>query len=160
MANYERTFGPVRAVIQRVSEAAVSIDGTVRASIAAGFLVLLGIEAADDDSDIDYLVRKITSLRVFADADGKMNLDLAAAGGELLVVSQFTLHASTRKGNRPSFTAAAAPGVALALYERFIALCSTITGKPCRAGVFGAYMKVSLVNDGPVTILIDSKTRE
>ena len=150
----------MRIVIQRVSEASVTIDGRVAGSIGRGFLVLLGIVDGDTREDIDWLVGKITKMRIFPDADDKMNLCLADVDGNLLVVSQFTLHASTKKGNRPSFTKAARPDVAIPLYEDFLTTAEQALAKPCARGDFGADMKVSLVNDGPVTILIDSHARE
>jgi D-tyrosyl-tRNA(Tyr) deacylase len=151
----------MRAVIQRVSEASVTIDGEVRASIGCGFLVLLGIEDGDSpDDDSAWLVGKIVRLRVFDDADGNMNLSLADVAGEVLLVSQFTLHASTKKGNRPSFIRAARPQVAVPIYEDFIARLSHEIGREIATGEFGAEMKVALVNDGPVTITIDTKNRE
>lgn len=150
----------MRAVVQRVNSAAVEVDGQEVAAIARGLLVLLGIEAGDTTADLDWLVGKIAKLRVFSDAAGKMNRDLAAVGGELLVVSQFTLHASTVKGNRPSFLRAEAPQRAEATYLACCAALAKATGCPVRQGVFGADMQVALVNDGPVTILIDSRMRE
>ncbi len=147
------------AVIQRVSQASVLIDHQMKGQIETGFLILLGITHTDTREDVDWLSRKIVGMRIFSDADGKMNLDLAAVGGDILLVSQFTLHASTRKGNRPSFIEAARPDVAVPLYEAMIIQLSTELGKPIQTGEFGADMKVSLVNDGPVTILIDSKNR-
>ena len=150
----------MRVVIQRVSEASVTIDGNVHGNIGRGFLVLLGIVDGDSQEDIDWLVGKITRMRIFADAEDKMNLSLADVDGELLVVSQFTLHASTKKGNRPSFIKAARPEVAIPLYEQFLATAEQALGKPCARGEFGADMKVGLINDGPVTILIDSHARE
>ena len=150
----------MRVVVQRVSGATVSIGGKVQASIGTGFLVLVGVAKEDKQEDVDYLAGKVCGLRVFADAEGKMNLDIRQVDGELLVISQFTLHASTRKGNRPSFIGAAEPTLAIKLYEAFVKACDVGTGKPCKTGVFGADMQVSLVNEGPVTIVIDSKLRE
>ena len=147
------------AVIQRVSQASVIIDYQMKGQIDAGFLILLGITHTDTREDVDWLSRKIVGMRIFSDADGKMNLDLAAVDGDILLVSQFTLHASTKKGNRPSFIEAARPEVAVPLYEAMITQLSTDLGKPIQTGEFGADMKVSLLNDGPVTILIDSKNR-
>jgi D-aminoacyl-tRNA deacylase len=147
------------AVLQRVSEAAVRIDGVVVGQIGRGFLVLLGITHTDTIDDVSWLARKIAQMRVFGDADGKMNLDLAAIGGSILLISQFTLHASTKKGNRPSFIEAAHPEVAVPLYEAMIAQLTTELDHSVQTGQFGADMQVSLVNDGPVTILIDSKNR-
>ena len=150
----------MRAVIQRVSEASVSIGGSEKAAIGAGFLVLLGVGVDDTEDDADWLCDKIAGLRVFSDKDGKMNRDLHEAGGEVLVISQFTLHASYKKGNRPSFTRAARPEAAVPLYERFVARLSATTQRDVKTGTFGADMQVSLVNDGPVTISMDTKTRE
>jgi D-tyrosyl-tRNA(Tyr) deacylase len=150
----------MRAVIQRVTNASVTIDGHVYASIAPGFLVLLGVETGDTTEEADWLCGKIAQLRVFADEAGLMNHDIQQANGDILVVSQFTLHASYKKGNRPSFTKAARPEQAIPLYEHFIAAMSKAIGKPVQTGKFGADMKVALVNDGPVTILMDTKNRE
>jgi D-tyrosyl-tRNA(Tyr) deacylase len=150
----------MRALVQRVSTAEVHIDGESAARIGAGLLVLLGIEEADQDEDIEWLAGKLARLRIFSDAEGKMNASVTEICGEALVVSQFTLHASTKKGNRPSFIRAARPEVAIPLYERFLARLEAEIGKPVGRGVFGADMKVSLVNDGPVTIWMDSKARE
>ncbi len=147
------------AVIQRVSQASVKTENQVKGYIETGFLILLGITHADTNDDVEWLSRKIVSMRIFSDADGKMNLDLAAVGGNILLVSQFTLHASTKKGNRPSFIEAARPEVAIPLYEAMITQLSAELGRPIQTGKFGADMNVSLVNDGPVTILIDSKNR-
>lgn len=148
------------AVIQRVSEASVTIENQVRGQIGPGFLVLLGITHTDTDEDVQWLARKIAGMRVFNDSEEKMNLDLAAVGGGILLISQFTLHASTKKGNRPSFTEAARPEVAIPLYERMIWELSELLGKPIATGEFGADMKVRLLNDGPVTIVVDSKNRQ
>ncbi|MGF7218161.1 D-tyrosyl-tRNA(Tyr) deacylase [Spirosoma lacussanchae] len=147
------------AVIQRVSQASVTIDHEVKGQIGTGFLVLLGITHADTNEDVEWLSRKIVGMRIFNDAEDKMNLDLAAVNGSILLISQFTLHASTRKGNRPSFIEAARPDVAIPLYEAMIAQLTTDLGKPVETGQFGADMKVSLLNDGPVTIIIDSQNR-
>lgn len=147
------------AVIQRVSEAEVRIEGKVHGAIEKGFVVLLGITHSDTREDLEWLGRKIIALRVFGDSEGKMNLDLGAIGGNILLISQFTLHASTKKGNRPSFIEAARPEVAIPLYEGMKAFLSAELGKEVETGIFGADMKVSLVNDGPVTIIIDSKNR-
>lgn len=147
------------AVIQRVSSASVTIEGKVKGEIKAGFMVLLGITHADTQEDIEWLGKKIVSLRVFNDEEGKMNLDLKSVGGDILLISQFTLHASTKKGNRPSFIEAAKPDVAIPLYEKMIQFLETELGKPVQTGEFGADMKVALLNDGPVTIIIDSKNR-
>ena len=150
----------MRAVIQRVSEASVTIGIQVRSRIGLGFVVLLGIEDADTAGDIESLCAKITRLRVFNDENGLMNCSLADVGGDVLLISQFTLHASTRKGNRPSFTRAARPEVAIPLYEQFIATLERELGQAVQTGEFGADMKVSLINDGPVTLTIDTKNRE
>jgi D-tyrosyl-tRNA(Tyr) deacylase len=150
----------MRTVIQRVSSASVTINGNVKSSIGNGFLVLLGIETEDTKEDADWLCGKISQLRVFADEEGLMNRDVKEADGKILVVSQFTLHASYKKGNRPSFIRAARPEQAIPLYERFIRVLSEKTDKEVATGTFGADMKVALVNDGPVTIIMDSKNRE
>jgi len=150
----------MRALLQRVSGASVSIGGEKVSEIAQGFLVLLGIGAGDDETDIAWLCGKIARMRVFPDEDGKMNHSLSDTGGEVLVVSQFTLHASTKKGNRPSFLASAAPELSEPLYETFCEALSTELGKPVARGSFGADMQVSLTNDGPVTIWLDSRNRE
>ncbi len=150
----------MRLVIQRVSEASVSIAGEKRSSIDLGLLVLLGIVDGDTQEDIDWLVGKTTRMRIFPDSEGKMNKSLLDVGGSLLVVSQFTLHANTKKGNRPSFIQAARPEVAIPLYEAFLKKAGDVLGHPCACGEFGADMQVALVNDGPVTIIIDSKKRE
>lgn len=147
------------AVIQRVTEASVTIDGTVRGAIGTGFLILLGVTHADGREDLEWLAKKIVNLRIFGDDEGKMNLDLKAVDGDILLVSQFTLHASTKKGNRPSYIDAARPEVAIPLYEAMIAELAKELGKPIQTGEFGADMKVRLLNDGPVTILIDSQNR-
>ena len=150
----------MRAVLQRVSHAAVHIEGEEVSKIGPGLLVLLGIEQADDASDLDWLCPKIAKMRIFADDDGKMNRSVLEIAGEILVVSQFTLHAATQKGNRPSFLRAAAPAHSEPLYEAFCAAMGRETGRPVARGVFGGDMQVSLTNDGPVTILIDTKDRE
>lgn len=150
----------MRFVIQRVTQASVSIDETIYSKIAQGFLILVGIEEADTQEDIEWLCSKLINLRVFADAEGKMNLSLQDIKGDILLVSQFTLFASTKKGNRPSFIKSAKPEVAIPLYEQCIAQSNILLGKPIKTGVFGADMKITLVNDGPVTILMDSKNRE
>jgi D-tyrosyl-tRNA(Tyr) deacylase len=150
----------VRAVIQRVQHASVSIGGEVRSSIGAGLLVLLGIEESDSDPDVEWLSGKIARLRVFRDQEGMMNLSLQDIPGEVLVISQFTLHASTKKGNRPSYIRAARPETAIPLYEKFVQQLEKDTGRKVMTGEFGAYMQVELINDGPVTILIDSQNRE
>jgi D-tyrosyl-tRNA(Tyr) deacylase len=150
----------MRALLQRVSSSSVAIDGETVSSIGNGFLILMGIEEADIESDVVWLCQKIARMRVFPDEGGKMNLSLLDISGEALVVSQFTLHASTKKGNRPSFLKAAAPAVSEPLYETFCKVLSAEIGKPVARGVFGADMKVSLTNDGPVTIWLDSRARE
>lgn len=150
----------MRVVIQRASEASVVIDGKIHGEINRGLVVLLGIEADDTRDDIDWLVRKIIGLRIFNDEDGKMNFSIQDLGGEFLVISQFTLHASTKKGNRPSYIKAARPEVAIPLYEEFIQILRKESGLKVDTGSFGADMKVQLINDGPVTIWIDSKNRE
>lgn len=147
------------AVIQRVSQASVVINNQIKGQIGTGFLVLLGITHTDSREDVDWLSRKIIGMRIINDEQGKMNLDLATVGGDVLLISQFTLHASTKKGNRPSFIEAARPEVAIPLYEAMIDQLTSLLGKPIQTGEFGADMKVSLLNDGPVTILIDSKNR-
>ena len=147
------------AVIQRVSKAEVKIDKHSKGVIGKGLLILLGIEDADTNEDADWLVRKILALRIFNDAGGVMNLSLTDVAGELLVVSQFTLHASTKKGNRPSYLKAARPEVAVPLYEYFLKECRKALGKDIAEGIFGADMQVSLENDGPVTIIIDTKDK-
>ncbi len=149
----------MRAVIQRVSEASVTIDGIIKSKIGNGLLVLLGIEAADNEEDISWLSQKICNMRLFDDADGVMNLSAMDVNGELMLVSQFTLHASTKKGNRPSYIAAARPEIAIPLYEKMVAQLQTDLGKTIATGTFGADMKIALVNNGPVTILIDSKNK-
>lgn len=148
------------AVLQRVSEASVAIKGREVSSIDFGLLVLLGIEEADDQQDIDWLARKVVNMRIFDDENGVMNRSVDDIEGELLVVSQFTLHASTKKGNRPSYIRAARPEKAIPIYEAFIQATGDLLGKTIRTGEFGAAMKVSLVNDGPVTILIDTKNKQ
>ena len=150
----------MRAVIQRVLESSVAIDGEIVSKIGPGLLVLLGIEDGDGAEDIAWLTSKIAKMRIFSDDEGKMNLCVTDISGEIIVVSQFTLHASTKKGNRPSFLRAAAPAVSEPLYEQFCAAMETELGKPVGRGVFGADMKISLVNDGPVTILVDTRARE
>jgi len=145
------------AVIQRASSAQLHIDGQLRASIGKGFVILLGIHVDDGAEDVTYLAGKIHGLRIFSDAEGKMNLSLSQVGGAILLVSQFTLYAETRKGNRPSYMSAARPQQAIPLYEQMIKLLSEAMGGPIQTGVFGADMQVSLCNDGPVTIIIDSK---
>lgn len=150
----------MRAVIQRVSSASVTIDGQVKSSIGKGLLVLLGVGYEDGQEDIDWLVKKISGLRIFDDEDGVMNRSVVDVEGEALVVSQFTLMASTKKGNRPSYIHAAGHEIAVPLYESFCTALSEAVGKPVGTGEFGADMKVALVNDGPVTICIDTKNKE
>jgi len=150
----------MRAVIQRVTQASVSIHGTASGAIGKGLLVLLAIEPRDDPVDIEWLSGKIVRLRIFNDPEGVMNLSVLDVGGEILLVSQFTLFASTRKGNRPSYSGSAGPDVAVPLYEQFKTRLAQDMGKVVKAGEFGADMQVSLVNDGPVTIIIDSRLRE
>ena len=147
------------AVIQRVSEASVKIDGNIKGEIQTGFLVLLGITHTDTQEDVEWISKKIVGMRVFSDEEGKMNLDLSAINGDILLISQFTLHASTKKGNRPSFIEAARPEIAIPLYEKTILQLEKELGKSIQTGTFGADMKVSLVNDGPVTIILDSKNK-
>ncbi|MFN8310934.1 MAG: D-aminoacyl-tRNA deacylase [Chitinophagales bacterium] len=149
----------MKAVIQRVSEASVTVNGKITGQIGIGLLVLVGFEHADTEEDLDWVAGKIVRLRIFNDLAGQMNAALQEANGELLVVSQFTLHASTKKGNRPSFIAAAPPAIAIPLYEKFLELLSSHSGKTPQTGIFGADMKVNLLNNGPVTIIIDSKNR-
>lgn len=148
------------SVIQRVSSASVEIEKKVKADIGKGLLVLLGIEDADNQEDIDWLANKIVNLRIFNDAEGVMNKSVLEEGGEIIVVSQFTLHASTKKGNRPSYIKASKPDVAIPLYEKFVNTLEMALGKPIQTGEFGADMKVSLLNDGPVTIVIDTKDKK
>ena len=150
----------MRAVIQRVSEASVTIDGVVKAGIGKGYMILLGVETEDNKEDAEWLAGKVAQLRVMADENGMMNKDVPEVGGEMLVVSQFTLHAAYKKGNRPSFLKAARPEQAIPLYQYFTSLLSEKTGKPVQTGEFGADMKVALVNDGPVTIIMDTKVKE
>lgn len=147
------------AVIQRVSSASVQVEQRITAQIGVGLLILVGVEDTDDTEDVDWLTGKIVNLRIFGDADGVMNISVRDIGGEIIVVSQFTLHASTKKGNRPSYIKAAKPERAIPLYEVFIRQLTESSGKPVQSGVFGADMKVALVNDGPVTIIIDTKNR-
>lgn len=147
------------AVIQRVSEASVTIDNQVKGSIGAGFMILLGVTHTDTQEDVEWLSKKIVGMRIFSDEEGKMNLDLKAIEGDILLISQFTLHASTKKGNRPSFIEAAKPDIAIPLYESMIVQLEKELGKSIQTGEFGADMKVALINDGPVTIVIDSKNK-
>ena len=150
----------MKVVIQRVSQASVIINRVVHNQINQGFVVLLGIGQTDDEQDIHYLVQKILGLRIFSDHEGKMNYSLDDVKGEILLISQFTLFASTKKGNRPSYIDAAPPGMAIPLYEKFIESIEESLGLRLKTGIFGADMKVSLINDGPVTILMDSKNKE
>lgn len=150
----------MRVVIQRVSKASVEIEGRVSGAIQQGLLILLGIEHEDNLEDVEWLCGKILRLRVFSDDEGVMNLSVTDVSGDVLVVSQFTLHASTRKGNRPSYIRAARPETAIPLYETFKSTLASLLGKPVQSGEFGAMMNIHLVNDGPVTIIIDSKSRE
>jgi D-tyrosyl-tRNA(Tyr) deacylase len=150
----------MRVVLQRVSSASVTVEGAVVGSIGAGLLLFVGIEAADEAADGEWLATKVSRLRIFPDDAGQMNRSVVESGGSLLVISQFTLHASTAKGTRPSFNAAARPEQARPLYDMFVRQLQTATGRPIATGTFGAMMAVSLVNDGPVTILLDSKRRE
>ena len=150
----------MRVVIQRVLEASVVVDEKVEGAIGSGLLVLLGIEDADTNDDVEWLSNKITGLRLFDDADGVMNLSVKDIEGDILLISQFTLLASTKKGNRPSYIKASKPPIAVPLYEQMIAALRNDLGKPVQTGIFGADMKVSLINNGPVTITIDSKNKE
>lgn len=150
----------MRLLIQRVTEASVTIDGAIRSQIGHGLLVLVGVEDADCGEDIEWLTGKLTRLRIFDDEQGVMNLDVKQVGGEVMVVSQFTLHASTRKGNRPSYIRSAGEPVARPMYEKFVRSVEQALGREVATGEFGADMKVALVNDGPVTIWIDSRNRE
>lgn len=150
----------MRVVIQRVAEASVTIENKVVASIENGLLVLVGIEDADTQEDIDWLVAKIAKLRIFGDENNVMNLSVQDINGDIIVVSQFTLHAATKKGNRPSYIKASKPEIAVPLYENFVRKLESEIGKKIQTGAFGADMKVSLINDGPVTIIIDSKNKE
>ena len=149
----------MRIVIQRVSRASVTIGGALKSKIGKGFMVLLGIEEADNQDDVEYLCQKLTKLRVFADENGAMNLDINQVEGDFLVVSQFTLHAMTKKGNRPSFIKAARPEHAIPLYELFLKRLAEVSGRKVESGEFGADMQVELINDGPVTIIIDTKDK-
>jgi D-tyrosyl-tRNA(Tyr) deacylase len=147
------------AVIQRVTSASVTIEGSIHGQIENGFLVLLGITHQDNNEDMEWLGKKIVCMRIFGDDEGKMNLDLKSVQGNILLISQFTLHASTKKGNRPSFIEAARHDIAIPLYEKMITFLGNELGNPIQSGKFGADMKVALLNDGPVTIIIDSKNR-
>lgn len=150
----------MRVVIQRVSEASVTIDGKVKSEIEAGLLILLGVEPEDGEEDVEWLCKKVSNLRIFDDENGVMNKSVQDINGKIIVVSQFTLHASTKKGNRPSYIRAAKPDIAIPLYEYFVKRLSFESKTVVQTGEFGADMKVRLLNDGPVTILIDSKNRE
>ena len=150
----------MKAVIQRVSHASVTIEGTVKGEIEHGFLILLGIGHDDDEQDITWLSKKIVGLRIFSDDEGKMNRSIQEINGNILLISQFTLHASTKKGNRPSYIDAAKPDVAIPLYKKMIEALNANLGKSIETGEFGADMKVSLLNDGPVTIIIDTKDKK
>ena len=150
----------MKVVIQRVNEASVSIDGQVVGAMQKGLMVLLGIETADTMEDLDWLSNKIVQMRIFDDAEGIMNLSVKEVGGNILLVSQFTLHASTKKGNRPSYIAAAKHDISIPLYEAMIKKLTADMGAPIQTGVFGADMKVALINNGPVTIIVDSKNKE
>jgi len=147
------------AVIQRVTRASVTIHQQIKASIGLGLVVLIGIEEADTQEDVDWLAAKLINLRIFEDENGVMNISVKDVGGDIIIVSQFTLHASTKKGNRPSYIKAAKPEVAIPFYEKFVEAVQQQLGKPVQTGEFGADMKVELVNDGPVTILIDTKNK-
>ena len=150
----------MRAVIQRVTSANVVINNTIRSAISNGLLILVGIEDSDTPEDLIWLSGKVVNLRIFNDANGVMNESVIEQGGDILVVSQFTLHASTKKGNRPSYIKASKPPIAIPLYEQFVQQLQTDLGKPVSTGEFGADMKVSLLNDGPITIVIDTKNKE
>jgi D-tyrosyl-tRNA(Tyr) deacylase len=150
----------MRAVIQRVTRATVTIGGIVKSAIDNGLLVLVGIEESDNETDLEWLCKKIVQLRIFSDSDGVMNLSVLETGGSILAVSQFTLHAKTKKGNRPSYIRAAQPEIAIPLYNRFVTRLAELTGRETVTGEFGAMMHVELVNDGPVTIIIDTKNKE
>jgi D-tyrosyl-tRNA(Tyr) deacylase len=150
----------MRVIIQRVSKASVSIDGKTNGKIKTGLLVLLGIENTDSEKDIEWLVKKIVQMRIFSDSEGKMNLSVQEINGDILLISQFTLFAATKNGNRPSFIQAAKPAVAIPLYEQFLSSLKSAFGKEIYSGEFGADMQVQLINDGPVTIALDSKNLE
>lgn len=150
----------MRIIIQRVRNASVTIDGQLHSAIGQGMMILVGIEDADGDDDIAFLVKKVAAMRIFDDENGVMNLSAMDINGEVLVVSQFTLHASTKKGNRPSYIKAAKPDISVPLYEKFCSELSATLGKPVKTGVFGADMQCALINDGPVTIFMDSKNKE
>jgi len=150
----------MRSVIQRVKKASVTIGNQLRSEIGPGLLALIGIEESDSDSDIEWLANKIIQLRIFNDINGVMNLSVMETGGDIMVISQFTLHALTKKGNRPSYIKAAPTEIAIPLYERFVSVLSGLLGKPVETGEFGAMMMVEILNDGPVTIIIDTKNKE
>jgi len=150
----------MRAVIQRVSQASCTVDGQITGEIQTGFMILLGIEETDNTDDQQWLAQKIVNMRVFGDENGLMNKSLADVGGNILLISQFTLYAQTKKGNRPSFIRAAKPPIAIPLYEEMIVMLESLLGKKIAAGIFGADMKVALINDGPVTIVMDTKDRD
>lgn len=150
----------MRAVIQRVTQASVTIGENIRSSIGRGLVVLIGIEEVDTADDVEWLGNKITQLRIIDDSNGVMNLSVKETGGEIMVVSQFTLHAKTKKGNRPSYIRAARPEIAIPLYENFVKYIEELMEKPVATGEFGAMMKISLINDGPVTIIIDTREKE
>lgn len=150
----------MRVVIQRVSEASVKVDGEIVGLVGSGLLVFVGIEDADNMEDIEWISSKIINLRIFNNDEGVMNVSIKGSGGDLLLVSQFTLHASTKKGNRPSYIGASKPGIAIPMYEKLISQLEVDLGKKIATGIFGADMKVALLNDGPVTIVIDSKNKE
>ena len=150
----------MRIVAQRVSRASVTIEGKVKSSIGLGMMILLGIEEADNEEDVEWLCAKLSKLRIFSDENDAMNLDISQVGGSFLVVSQFTLHAMTKKGNRPSFIRAARPEQAIPLYELFVKRLHEVSGREVLTGEFGAMMDVELINDGPVTIIIDTKNKE
>jgi D-tyrosyl-tRNA(Tyr) deacylase len=150
----------MRAVIQRVTKASVSIENMLKASIGKGLLVLVGIEEADNDKDLEWLCSKIVRLRIFNDYNGVMNLSVQDISGEIMAVSQFTLHAKTKKGNRPSYIKAARPEQAIPIYNRFVARLTELLGREVKTGEFGAMMQIELVNDGPVTIIVDTREKE
>ena len=150
----------MKTVIQRVNFAKVEINGILKDEIGKGLLVLVGFEVADNQEDIAWMVKKIVNMRIFSDENGKMNLSVKDIGGDIMIISQFTLHASTKKGNRPSFIRAAKPDIAIPLYEKFISETAKELGKEVATGEFGAYMKISFENDGPVTIAVDSKNKD
>jgi len=160
IAIFTTLFGGMRIVIQRVKRASVTIEGKIHSSIGMGLLVLTGVEEAETTDDVEWLAAKAVNLRLFDDSKGVMNLSAAETGSEIMIVSQFTLHASTRKGNRPSYIRAARPDRAIPIYEEFIMRIGELLGHKPETGIFGAMMEIELVNDGPVTIIIDSKQRE